>query len=102
MKRRWSEIPTSAFSLSRSLGPEARGRVRQFPPAGFCAMNLICPSRSFVLGSSVVPAGTPAFDSMKARMSAFCVRLRLPGAFCGIEMRMRSNSRRATGRSSWS
>ena len=41
-------------------------------------------------GKSVLPAGKFPTLSMNARMSAYCCRLRLPGLFCGIEMRVRS------------
>src|SRR4051812_16312265 len=58
---------------------------------GFFASNLMVFRTIAWFDSSVAPAGYLFALRTKARISAFCWPLKLPGAFWGIEIRMRSN-----------
>jgi hypothetical protein len=54
------------------------------------ASNVISLRSSVSRGNSAWPAGNLPVASINARISAYCCRLRLPGLFCGIAVRVRS------------
>src|SRR5262245_61042490 len=58
---------------------------------GLSVKNLYVWSISVSVGNSEVPAGYSPFCNMNARMSAVCLRLRLPGSSSGMDVRIRSN-----------
>src|SRR5207247_2168232 len=77
-----------AFLLAKANDPAGTTEL----PTQTELLNQIRFNNSVCVGNSVVPAGSLALASKNASMSAFCWRLRLPGLFCGIVVRMRSNS----------